>query len=761
MGEVGKTTQARLLYNITKVKAHFELKAWVCVSDDFDIYKISKTLFQAASREKQEFEDLNQLQMALTKQFMDKRFLLVLDDVWNENYDEWEDLVRPLHVGALGSRIIMTTRKKQLLKMIGFDHVDHLESLSDTDTLSLLAQHALGVDNFDLHPTLKQKGECIVEKCGGLPLALKAIGRLLRTKSDEEKWDDVLNSKIWDLKNVGDLCADWKTIIPALRLSYHDLSSDLKPLFAYCSLFPKDFMFDKKQLVLLWMAEGFLDRSNASMSPERLGHEYFEELLSRSFFQLAPNEESLFVMHDLMNDLATFVSGNIFLSFDNHMELGMEALAKYRHMSFIREICVGYQKFEVLKGARSLRTFMAVSVGLDPRWNCFHLSSRILFYLLPQLPLLRVLSLSHFRISEVPDFIGSLKHLRYLNLCRTEIIELPENFLENQKVRHFDIRDTPLLKKLPLGIGELKCVQTLTKIIIGEESGFAIPWLKRLQHLHGEISIEGLHKVQSAMQAREANLSLKRLTKLQLTWDDDSHTGTLEKEVLNELKPNSDSLKELAIVSYGGVNFPNWVGDLCFHHLVHVSIRGCRKCTYLPPLGQLPYLKEIFIQGMDEVKVISSELTGTSVVAFPSLEILEFKDMCEWEVWSTNSDVSGLVFPCLRELHIQNCPKLINVSLQALPLLRVLEICGCGDGVLRSLVQAAPSVTKLNIMCISGLTNEVWRGVTDYLGALKELRIEMCDEIRYLWELKAEASKVLERKRRKMSGSTYYHLLRC
>ncbi|KAF5776022.1 putative P-loop containing nucleoside triphosphate hydrolase [Helianthus annuus] len=230
------------------------------------------------SPEKQEFQDLNQLQMALTKQFTDKRFLLVLDDVWNENYDEWENLVRPLHVGALGSRIIMTTRKKQLLKMIGFDHVDHLESLSDTDALSLLARHALGVDNFDLHPTLKQKGECIVEKCGGLPLALKAIGRLLRTKSDQEKWDDVLNSKIWDLKNVGDLCADWKTIIPALRLSYHDLSSDLKPLFAYCSLFPKDFRFDKKQLVLLWMAEGFLDRSNASMSPERLGHEYFEDV---------------------------------------------------------------------------------------------------------------------------------------------------------------------------------------------------------------------------------------------------------------------------------------------------------------------------------------------------------------------------------------------------------------------------------------------------------------------------------------------------
>ncbi|KAJ0673126.1 putative virus X resistance protein-like, coiled-coil [Helianthus annuus] len=287
MGGVGKTTLARILYNDTRVKDHFELMAWVCVSDEFDIFKISETIFQTVATENKQFKDTNKLQTALREQLKDKRFLVVLDDVWNENYDDWENLVRPFHSGATGSRVIMTTRKHQLLKKIGFNHLDLLESLSHNDALSLLARHALDVDNFNSHETLKPLGEGIVEKCGCLPLAIKAIGRLLRTKTDGEEWDDVLNSEIWDLETANE-------IVPALRLSYHDLSADLKRLFAYCSLFPKDFLFEKEELVLLWVAEGYLNESVANKSSECLGHECFEKLLSRSFFQRAPSGEPFF-----------------------------------------------------------------------------------------------------------------------------------------------------------------------------------------------------------------------------------------------------------------------------------------------------------------------------------------------------------------------------------------------------------------------------------------------------------------------------------
>ncbi|KAJ0483784.1 putative virus X resistance protein-like, coiled-coil [Helianthus annuus] len=709
MGGVGKTTLARILYNHTKVQSHFELHVWICVSDDFDVFKISKTMFQDVSNENKNFENLNQLHMALTNQLKNKRFLLVLDDVWHENENDWENLVRPFHSCAPGSRIIMTTRKEELLKNLHFGHLDSLKSLSHEDALSLFALHALGVENFNSHTTLKPYGEGIVKKCAGLPLALKAIGRLLGTRTNVEDWEDVLNSEIWNLENSD-------KIVPALRLSYHDLSADLKQLFAYCSLFPKDYLFDKEELVLLWMAEGFLSLSNATKSPERLGHDYFEILLSRSFFQHAPNDESLFIMHDLMNDLAMLVAGELFLRFDNHMKIGTEDLAKYRHMSFSRERYVGYHKFEAFKGAKSMRTLLAVSIDVDQSWNHFFLSSKILVDLLPSLTLLRVVSLSHFRLTEVPEFIGSLRHLRYLNLSRTMIKELPENvsnlynlqtlivfgcenltklpesFSKLKKLRHFDIRDTPLLENLPFGIGELESLQTLTKIIIEGDDGFAINELKGLTNLRGEVSIEGLHKVQSTKHAREANLSLKKITGLKLQWVDvfdGSRMDTLEEEVLNELKPNSDTLKTLSVVSYGGTQISNWVGDHSFHELVNVSIRGCKKCTSLPPFGLLPSLKRLQIQGMDEVKIIGLELTGNDVNAFRSLEVLRFEDMSGWEGWSTINEGSAAVFPCLKELSIINCPQLINVSLQALPSLKVLEIDTCGDGVLRSLVQGS------------------------------------------------------------------------
>ncbi|KAJ0860848.1 putative leucine-rich repeat domain superfamily [Helianthus annuus] len=278
-------------------------------------------------------------------------------------------------------------------------------------------------------------------------------------------------------------------------------------------------------------------------------------------------------------------------------------------MSFNPETHEAYQKFEPFKRARSLRTLLAVSMDQNQRR---YFSSKILVDLLPQLPLLRVLSLSGIQISEVPDYIGSLKHLRYLNLSRTHIKELPENignlfnlqtliifncwsltkvpksFSKLKKLQHFDFRGTPYLTQFPLGIGELKRLQTLTKIVMGGD---------------------GLCKVQSAVDAHEAKLSLKKLTKLELNWGDGSQHGTPQKEVLEELKPDSEWLKELSIDSYGGMEFPKWVGHPSFHRLVHVSIRNCKNCTSLPQLGQLPSLKKLYISSMPNVEFIGSELT--------------------------------------------------------------------------------------------------------------------------------------------------------
>ncbi|KAJ0717050.1 putative P-loop containing nucleoside triphosphate hydrolase, leucine-rich repeat domain superfamily [Helianthus annuus] len=523
MGGLGKTTLAGLLYNDVQVKDHFELKAWICVSDEFDVSVRSKEIFIAFGGEvKEEHKNFNKLQEALRDHLTRKRFLLVLDDVWSESREDWETLVRPFYTCSPGSKIIVTTRKDVLLKKLGYNSLyKHLESLSDDDALSLFALHALGERNFDSCLSLKPHGEGIVKKCKKLPLALIALGTSLRTKKDEDSWKGVLESEIWTSPVEGE-------VIPALRLSYQDLSAPLKRLFAYCSLFPKDFLFDKEDLVLLWKAEGFFQPTPSDSTKETLGHKFFDELLSRSFFQHAPNNESLFVMHDLMNDLATSVATEFYFRLDNESGKNIKKmkLDKYRHMSFVREEYVAYEKLQVLEDAKCLRTFLATLDGEVESWREFYLSNKILTDLLPELPLLRVLSLGGFEISELPESIGTLRHLRYLNLSQTHITHLPEkvcnlvnlqtlivfgcdkltklpnNFLNLKNLQHLDVRDTLLSFQMLSEIGELKTLQiTLSKINIESESGTEIAKLKDFENLYEKISVKGLEKVQNAAYA--------------------------------------------------------------------------------------------------------------------------------------------------------------------------------------------------------------------------------------------------------------------
>nr|GFB62189.1 NB-ARC domains-containing protein [Tanacetum cinerariifolium] len=397
----------------------------------------------------------------------------------------------------------------------------------------------------------RQHAELIVQKCDGLPLAIKALGSLLRTKVEEEEWKDLLNNDIWKLEDGGG-------ILPALRLSYQDLFACLKQLFAYCSLFPKDYIFEKEDLILLWMAEGFLHQSGTNMSMKRLGDKYFQELLSRSFFQHVPDDDnSLFGMHDLVNDLATFVAGDFFVRLDIGMENhdGEEVLKKYRHTSFVPEEHTTYNKLKSFKKANSLRTFLAVPIVVGELRQSFFVSRKILVELLSSLPLLRVLCLSRLSIKEVPESVGDMKHLRYLNLSHTSITYLPENvcnlyglqtlivsgckmltklpdnITKLKNLRHFDIRDTLGWNILPLGIREIKDLEILYNIIVGEHDDFPISRLRNLKNLQEKIYIHGLEKVKCAREVQEVNLSQKRVSKLELKWRDvfdDSRNETLE-----------------------------------------------------------------------------------------------------------------------------------------------------------------------------------------------------------------------------------------
>ncbi|PON91736.1 NB-ARC domain containing protein [Trema orientale] len=104
MGGIGKTTLAQAVYNDDEVNEYFDLKAWVCVSDEFDVCKVTKTVLEAVTRKACDVKDLDVLQVNIQEKLKEKKFLIVLDDVWNENYDFWDTMRMPFKDGAKEAR---------------------------------------------------------------------------------------------------------------------------------------------------------------------------------------------------------------------------------------------------------------------------------------------------------------------------------------------------------------------------------------------------------------------------------------------------------------------------------------------------------------------------------------------------------------------------------------------------------------------------------------------------------------------------------
>ena len=241
MGGVGKTTLAQAVFNDRRVAGHFDLKSWVCVSEDFDVFRVTSTLLDSeSSSSARDARDLNSLQVELREKLAGKKFLIVLDDVWDELLPYWDVMRMPFKDGAQGSKIIVTTRIEEVASIMGTHTipVHHLNALAEEDSWKLFVKHTFG--SFTTNPDLERIGREIVKKCKGLPLAVKTLGGLLRSNLDIDHWEGILKSEIWELTDKQN------DILPSLRLSYHYLPSHLKRCFAYCLIFPKDYKFDKR-----------------------------------------------------------------------------------------------------------------------------------------------------------------------------------------------------------------------------------------------------------------------------------------------------------------------------------------------------------------------------------------------------------------------------------------------------------------------------------------------------------------------------------
>ncbi|KAJ6912270.1 hypothetical protein NC651_014842 [Populus alba x Populus x berolinensis] len=656
---LGKTTLAQHVFNDEQVDKHFEVKRWVRVSGGLDVRKILKGVVESDS------DQLEILKNEIKNKFGRKRFLLVLDDVWDGedglNDEKWRGLKDLLpQDNYRGSNIMVTTRSHVIAKLTSTKAPHVLEGLSVDESWNLFRGMAFCQGQESEHVDEKIREE-IVGRCRGVPLVIKAIARLLSLKDRAQWLSFILNELPYRIRDYN--------IILTLELSYGALPSYMKHCFAYCSLFPKNQEVDVRSLIQLWIAQGFISSSNSGdRCLESAGLRCFEDLLWRSFFDEVKRDCFGNIISCKMNSRMYDVAAKVgALKVDRGRNRIRDST---RHVSLDMELNFPPQIRIPLPSAKRLRTLILQSVEWDEgTWESIFRDFRRL----------RVLVLPNLTIRKVSPLIEKLKHLRYLDLSNnhmealpysiTNLVnlqalklngcknlkELPRDINKLINLRHLDLGLCRSLEYMPLGIGKLTSLRTLSYFVVAKNSSLISKNIRGLDELSG----------------------LNELT-IEWEWDDGSDSNTdLYVKMLPSLQPNLN-LQELRLIEHGGVSFPSWLSHLS--NLVRIRVEKCRRLQHIPPLDGIPSLEVLLIEDLESLEYIDSEGVGGKGVSmfFPSLKKLEIKSCCRLKGWwkksrdemNDDSDESRieeelimLYFPRLSSLSIYKCPNLTSIPL--------------------------------------------------------------------------------------------------
>ncbi|XP_042428600.1 putative disease resistance protein RGA4 isoform X1 [Zingiber officinale] len=766
IGGVGKTTLTQYVYKDDKVQDHFDLKIWVCVSDNFTVQRLTKSTIESITlKKKYDNMELEALQKILHQHITKKKFLLVLDDVWSDNKSIWETFCSLLKVGAHGSKIIVTTRDMKVSKMVSRVEPILLDGLEGYFFWELFKKCSFGTLNPEEYPELQDIGRKIASKLEGSPLAAKTLGSVLQSDLSQQHWTTVMKSDIWKVKQ--DECG----IMPALELSYQYLNENLKQCFAFCSLFPKDYEFNKTELVQMWMAEGFIEDKNTKRM-EDVGSDYFLEFVNRSFFQksrynefryneVEDESEIGFLMHDLIHDLAEMISAEETCRIENNRQI--KTLSTVRHLRVV-EVKLPLEFF----GYNKLRTLVVLKNS--PPDSLFE-----------KLRSIRVLDVRLGGFQKLSEHIGKLIHLRYLDLSYNYEIEiLPDSLCDLYNLQTLKVEVCSKLKTIPRELDKLanlrhivaddrfwvtiKNVRRLTNLQewprpfrIQKDDGLKLGQLKDLTQLHGTLRIENLENVVDSKEAQLAELKNKvHLKELELVWyfnwNIDENDAKLEEEVIEGLQPH-DSLKILKIEGYNGGRSPSWLMPKVLSNLKKLELVNCKGWDdVLPFIGQRLHLIELRMVNMPALKQLSHEFEGK---CFPKLKVLKLYNLPALEEWSWTEGED--LFPCMRELRVSYCPKLKRLP-PFPPSLKILRIINCPSLILNSKTEddeegsrhLPPSLKELELTtcgeyaklladCLHNLHSVTRLEISDcpcitsipqaQLVKLKYLYISSCDEL--------------------------------
>ncbi|VAI64015.1 unnamed protein product [Triticum turgidum subsp. durum] len=674
-GGIGKTTFTQHLSNDKRIEEHFIVRVWVCVSNDFDVLKLTQEVLSCICEngKKDETSNLDKLQKSIADELKSKRFLVVLDDIWSINSEtEWKKLLAPFTKGETkGSMVLVTTRFPSIAQKVCTTDIVELDGLEPNDFLELFEASIFASHNKpgNYDDDLIDVAREIAKKLKGSPLAANTVGRLLRKHFNREYWIGVLEKDEW--KNA----KDKDDIMPSLKISYDYLPFHLKKCFSYFSLFCEDYEFTRLEMTQFWTAIGILDINDQETK------NYFEELLENGFLKKVVNPyREFYVMHDLLHELSRNVSYQECANISSFPFSVADVPPSIRHLSINlqRKYDESFQeemgKLKHMIDIANLRSLLIFELRDE-------IVANILKDTFEDLKAVRVLYVAMQNPKSLPHNFPNLLHLRYLKLssCDDPEMDLPSTLSGFYHLKFLDLKDWDGSKKLPKHIsrlvnlhffhcnpyeelhsnipevGKMKYLHELKKFHVKKEStGFELRELGGLSELRGVLRLCNLEAVASKGEACAAELKNKKnLKELQLVWSTEHQTA--DDHVLDGLQPHPN-LRVLCIINPGVAPCPRWLcGDISTKHLESLHLEGISWGT-LPPFEHLPHLSNLVLSNIARMSVFGPLFNGITDKSFMNLKKIEFENMRELVEWV--GEPNSHFFSRLESIGFRDCPLL-------------------------------------------------------------------------------------------------------
>ncbi|XP_071725267.1 probable disease resistance RPP8-like protein 2 [Rutidosis leptorrhynchoides] len=577
MGGIGKTTLARKVYHLKEVRDHFNAFAWVFISRQFTAGQVWKeVLFQLSSIPLDQRNGLTDPEVVkrLYEVQTQKKCLVVLDDIWTS--EAWDSL-RPAFplIENGGSKILITSRNRELASYVDPRAFVHdIKCLNGDESWELFMKKS----HLDQDDTGRvEVGKEVSRKCGGLPLALVVIGRLLATKHSLAEWTVVS-------KKLKSYLGTESSVHKVLELSYHELPYHLKPCFQYLSHYSEDFDIPTRELIQLWIGEGFITIGQEE-TLEEVAEGYLRQLIDRCMVQVGILSWSGRIkscrLHDLVRDLAISISKQE--SFLENIDNVQDDITRpIRRLLVTNDNTAQVFGKLLAYGNKQNMSHLRSFLVLPP--NRFVPSNDQLGDMVKKYRLLRVIKLTNIERSiTLPEAIGSLIHLKSLIVTGMESSSIV-----------LEIR-------IPSSISSLSCLLTL-ELYDFYEIAFAsdVIWkLKRLRHLQfppiyklvggvNKLHLRGmsnLHTLKNISAEWFDVEELKELTNLRKLRLKDVTSSIIER--LNSVLHNNNSSGE------GGV----------LNHLQKLSLWtywgpvAARDITGIVSSPLLPALTKLYVEG--------------------------------------------------------------------------------------------------------------------------------------------------------------------